>query len=86
MLKQRGDISCCSWEESPRRKAASRRNEQPETATLRRTLTHNDKMSCRGGRDGSVIKNTSCSCRGSGFGSQDLHGGSELSVSLVLEN
>jgi hypothetical protein len=38
----------------------------------------------RGQRDGSVVKSTGCSSRGSGFDSQHLHSSSQPSLTPVL--
>ena len=38
------------------------------------------KSSCMGWRDGSEVKSTNCFSRGPKFNSQQLHGGSQLSI------
>ena len=42
-----------------------------------------NKQTCRGWRDGSAVKSTSCSSRRPGFNSQHLHGSSHLSIKSV---
>lgn len=53
-------------------------------ALVGKVIVLHEESGRRDWKDGSVLKSTSCSCRGFKFGSQDLHSGSQSSIVTLV--
>jgi hypothetical protein len=61
-----------------------KKQKQKQKEKKEKEQEYNKARVSRGRRDGLVVKDTCCSCRGSELNSQHPHGGSQPSVALVL--